>query len=77
MASSLYDFDTRYAPFAAFAPLMPYAPFALMAWFVAPMQWWAEAWLNTCDMLSKAAPSSMVYPYVMPPIPLVGLAGLE
>ena len=66
MSSSLYDFDTRFAPFEAFASCAPYAPMALMAWFAAPMQWWADACLNICGGFSETMLSAMVYPYVVP-----------
>ncbi|HUB90264.1 MAG TPA: hypothetical protein VMA74_11130 [Dyella sp.] len=66
MSTSIYDFDTGYAPFEAFAPLAPVAPFALFAWFAAPMQWWADAYLNTCSTFSDAMIRAMTYPYAMP-----------
>ena len=66
MSTTLYDFDTRHAPFEALAPWTPYAPWALMAWFAAPMQWWANSWLNACGMLSESMLSAMIYPYAPP-----------
>lgn len=67
MNTSIHDFDTRFAPFEAFAPFTPYAPFALMAWFAAaPAQWWANAFFNTCSMLSEAMVTTMTYPFTTP-----------
>lgn len=66
MSVSLYDFDTRMAPFEAFAGFAPYAPMALMAWYAAPFQWWADICLDTCGRLSETLLSAMVYPYAVP-----------
>lgn len=67
MSTSIYDFDTSYAPFEAFASEIPYAPFALWAWWAAPALWWTDACLNACGMLSEAMLSGMVYPYALLP----------
>ncbi|HUB91203.1 MAG TPA: hypothetical protein VMA74_15875 [Dyella sp.] len=65
MSTSIYDFDTRYAPFEAFAGESPFAPFALWTWFMAPALWWTDAYLNACGMASEAMLSGMVYPYAL------------
>lgn len=65
MTTSIYDFDTRYAPFEAFAGEAAYAPFALWAWCMAPALWWTDACLNACGMFSEAMLSGMVYPYAL------------
>ena len=66
MNTSPYDFDTRFAPFEAFAPLTPYAPFALMAWLAVPAQWWANVFFTTCGLWSDAMVTTMTYPYATP-----------
>ncbi|GLQ89048.1 hypothetical protein [Dyella flagellata] len=66
MSISLYDFDTRLAPFEAFASFGPCAPLALTAWFVAPVQWWVDLCLTTCGQLSETMLGAMVYPYAVP-----------
>ena len=66
MSTSIYDFDTRFAPFEAFAPTAPFAPFALLAYWAGPVQWWTDACLNVCGIFSEAMLSAMVYPYAVP-----------
>lgn len=66
MSISPYDFDTRFAPFEAFAPYTPVAPFALFGLLSAPVQWWMSAMLNLYGAFSEAAIMSMVYPFVPP-----------
>lgn len=64
MSTSIYDFTTQASPFEAFAAFGPVAPFAWMAWYAMPAQWWMDAWLNTCGVMSDAAVRGMVYPYM-------------
>lgn len=65
MNMSIYDFDTRLAPFEAFASEAPFAPFALWGWFVAPALWWTDAYLNACGMFYEAILSAMTCPLVV------------
>ncbi|GLQ42152.1 hypothetical protein [Dyella nitratireducens] len=66
MSMSPYDFDTRFAPFEAFASETPFAPFALWGWFTAPALWWTDACLNACGVFSEAMLSAMTCPYRLP-----------
>jgi hypothetical protein len=66
MTLSIYDFDTRFAPFEALAGQAPFAPFALWGWFAAPALWCTDALLNTCGMYCEAMLSAMTCPYGMP-----------
>lgn len=65
MSISIYDFDTRFAPFEAFAPITPIALFMPWTLLAAPVQKWAYAYFNTCAMMSETMLGGMVYPYAM------------
>lgn len=66
MATSIYDFDTRFEPFEAFESIAPFAPFAFPIMLAAPLGWWADAMLSAYSAWWDATISAMVYPYEWP-----------
>jgi hypothetical protein len=66
METSIYDFDTRFGPFEAFAPYAPFAPFAFPMLATAPLEWWVDTMLSTYSGWCDIAASAMVYPFKLP-----------
>jgi hypothetical protein len=65
MSISIYDFDTRYAPFEAFAPYTPFAPVAVPMLLLAPAFWWMDVMLGMYGACSEAMVSAMSYPFML------------
>jgi len=59
---TIYDFDTRHAPFEAFASAAPYAPWVILGWCAMPAQWWTNACLDISAVLFGAMVRTLVYP---------------